>query len=36
MSRRVKVSKLKEAIRVLVLQELTEQENAKPEHFGGG
>ena len=36
MSRRVKVSKLKEAIRVLVLQELTEQENDKPEHFGGG
>ncbi len=36
MSRRVKVSKLKEAIRVLVLQELNEQENDKPEHFGGG
>ena len=36
MSRRVKVSKLKEAIRVLVLQELNEQENGKPEHFGGG
>ena len=35
MSRRVKVSKLKEAIRVLVLQELNEQENDKPEHFGG-
>ena len=36
MSRRVKVSKLKEAIRHLVLQELNEQENDKPEHFGGG
>ena len=36
MSRRVKVNKLKEAIRVLVLQELNEQENDKPEHFGGG
>jgi len=36
MSRRVKVSKLKEAIRALVLQELNEQENDKPEHFGGG
>ena len=36
MSRRVKVSKLKEAIRVLVLQELNEQENDKPEQFGGG
>ena len=30
MSRRGKVSKLKEAIRVLVLQELNEQENYKP------
>ena len=36
MSRRVKVSKLKEAIRHLVLQELNEQENDKPDHFGGG
>ena len=36
MSRRVKVSKLKEAIRHLVLQELNEQENYKPVHFGGG
>ncbi len=36
MSKRVKVNKLKEAIRVLVLQELNEQENDKPEHFGGG
>ena len=36
MSRRVKVSKLKEAIRVLVLQELNEQENDKPAHFGCG
>ena len=35
MSRRVKVSKLKEAIRHLVLRELNEQDN-KPEHFGGG
>ena len=30
------VSKLKEAIRHLVLQELNEQENDKPDHFGGG
>ena len=36
MSRRVKVSKLKEAIRHLVLQELNEQEDDKPDHFGGG
>ena len=32
----IKVSKLKESIRHLVLQELNEQENDKPEHFGGG
>ena len=35
MSRRVKISKLKEAIRHLVLQEINEQDN-KPSHFGGG